>query len=372
MEILLVPILLAVALGLLVLWLRGNAADESAGFSRATVKPNEGRNGRSSDGESALPKVTIEDDNDLELTKMSLPKLQLMTTDDDEEDESESLAGASIIPIIYDPHANVDVPTASSAFFVVSGIAQTACGLRKRNEDAFLMLTDPLLFGVADGMGGHRGGDVASKLAVESIARGVTRGTKSQASRFEEVPLRAAQLVDAIVEANNAVKSRATDDPRLQDMGTTIVAARFCPHKERVYIAHVGDSRCYLLRDGGLHQLTTDHTVGELHGVNDAPVAKRLVRALGVQKHVEVDLIFGRPRPHDVYLLCSDGLNLVLADTDIRRILVDHHDDPEVAARELIAAVERGGARDNVTVIVARVDPIAKKEAPFGRHALAG
>jgi serine/threonine protein phosphatase PrpC len=138
-------------------------------------------------------------------------------------------------------------------------------------------------------------------------------------------------------------------------MGTTVVAARFSPNKQRLYVGHVGDSRCYRLRAKELTPLTTDHTMGA-SGIT-GPLASHLLRAVGIAPAVKVDLIIGRPRPEDVYLLCSDGLTKMVSDDKIRDILLAEP-NMDRAVEKLVETANAGGGRDNITVILVAVkDP---------------
>jgi protein phosphatase len=155
--------------------------------------------------------------------------------------------------------------------------------------------------------------------------------------------------------ANNAIFEHARAHREFEGMGTTLVAARFSPNKQRVYVGHVGDSRCYRLRAGQLTQMTTDHNLRSEGLIG--PMAERLSRAVGVERAVKVDLVIARPLPFDKYLLCSDGLTKMVPDAVVRDILTDKH-DLQGAVDELIAAAIDGGGRDNVTVVLVEVRPL--------------
>jgi protein phosphatase len=243
-------------------------------------------------------------------------------------------------------------PTLPFALILVSAVGQTDVGRRREhNEDSYLALPEHHLFAIADGMGGHAAGEVASRIAVESIAHAFEQTTfvgEPDSSR----PWRGDQLVRAILGANTEVFARGQADESLRGMGTTLVAARFSPNKQRVYIAHVGDSRCYRARRGELVQLTTDHTAAQL-GVKGRE-AHRLIRAVGVWEHIEVDLLVDSPEPDDTYLLCSDGLSKMVPDTRILDLIGDGH-NLEDSCRALVDAANQRGGLDNVTVILVGV-----------------
>ena len=260
------------------------------------------------------------------------------------------------LPIVVDEEAIGDEPTGPLPLVLVSGVARTDRGLRrKRNEDSFLAWPEEYLFVVADGMGGYAGGEVASRLAVETI-EAAYRSRIFDGGPFPDVPNEASDLAKAIHMANRAIRTRAIEDTTLAEMGTTVVAARFSPRKNRVYFGHVGDSRAYRLRDGRLRQLTTDHTLRNEFGVTGKQ-AEFLTRAVGVDPGVRIDVIIARHQIGDVYLICSDGLSKMANSEDICSLL-ESSATPEKAAQSLVARALAGGGRDNVTVIVIKVEDI--------------
>ncbi|HEX6207682.1 MAG TPA: Stp1/IreP family PP2C-type Ser/Thr phosphatase [Actinomycetota bacterium] len=215
--------------------------------------------------------------------------------------------------------------------------------VREQNEDAYLVRAP--IYAVADGMGGHQGGEVASRLALETLDR--------RSREDHEVDLRA-----AVKDANRVVLDRASGDTELAGMGTTLTLLRI--EGPRVRLAHVGDSRAYLLRDGDLRQLTDDHTLvnkmvkeGKLT-TSEArihPHRSILTRALGVDGDVEVDVFTVDVDLGDRILLCSDGLTAIVSDEVIRGVLTSQG-DPQAACDELVAMANRGGGPDNITVVV--------------------
>ena len=252
-----------------------------------------------------------------------------------------------------------DDPTGPNALILVTAVGRTDPGLRRtHNEDAYAILEDHQLFVIADGMGKHAAGEVASQLCVEAIteafrARNGGAVAPVDTERAPPLPHRAARLRAAIVSANRRVLSKAADDDKLHGMGTTVVSAYFAPSNQRVYIAHVGDSRCYRLRDDELRQLTADHTLGAA-GIT-GKTAALLSRAVGVEENVDVDVLVESPRPGDIYLLCSDGLSRMVDDDLIKSTLTSVPDLDEVT-KILIAKANEKGGRDNITTILVRVD----------------
>ena len=215
--------------------------------------------------------------------------------------------------------------------------------VRERNEDSILV--QPPLYVVADGMGGHRGGDVASQVAIETMERleGADRGS----------------LAEHVRGANRAVWERANEDQRLSGMGTTLTAVRF-DGDGGVALAHVGDSRAYLMRDGSLRKLTTDHTLdermlrsGEIteEEAEVHPHRNVMTRALGTDEQVEVDEDSITLSDGDRLLLCSDGLTGMVTEDQILAIL-EHSDGAQQAADRLVKAANRAGGIDNISVVV--------------------
>jgi PPM family protein phosphatase len=237
----------------------------------------------------------------------------------------------------------------------LSSFAGTDVGLlRSGNEDSHLR--GRTVFAVADGLGGHQGGEVASAMAVEPLAALDGRA-------FADAREAAEALAEAIREANLAILRRARSDPELWGMGTTVTAAAVAGDRV-LQLAHVGDSRAYLLRaDASLRQLTTDHTVvqeavarGLLTRQQAAVHPQRgvVTRAVGLDPQVPVDL--PEPlelEPGDQVLLCTDGLTEVVDDDRIAAVLAAQADGDD-ACRALIAAANQGGGPDNVTVVLLR------------------
>ncbi|MBA3728286.1 MAG: Stp1/IreP family PP2C-type Ser/Thr phosphatase [Actinobacteria bacterium] len=216
---------------------------------------------------------------------------------------------------------------------------------RDHNEDGYLV-REPL-FAVADGMGGHRGGEVASSVALESLA---------QLPKESDGLLRA--LVDRIREANRMVLERGESDPELRGMGTTLTA--LVTQEQKAHVAHVGDSRAYLLRDGSLQQLTEDHSLvqrmvreGKLtpEQAGRHPQRSILTRALGVDAEVAVDELTLPLLAGDRLLLCTDGLTGMIDPDRIHEILESER-DPQAASDLLVEEANGAGGDDNITVVV--------------------
>lgn len=253
--------------------------------------------------------------------------------------------------------AEIDEPSGLHSLILVTAVAQTDTGRRRhRNEDSHRIIDSQAVFLVADGMGGHAAGEVASQLAAQIIGDAFATG-RFRADRGDDLPRRALELQRAIQAANETIFLRSSAEAALRGMGTTVVVACFSPTKRRAYVAHVGDSRCYRVRKRQLAQLTTDHTLAVATGVPGA-LGERLTRALGIEREVQVDIQLDAPEPGDVYVLCSDGLSKMIPDEEIRDLVLAHH-DLEQASRALVDAANERGGRDNITVVLIRVDPLS-------------
>jgi protein phosphatase len=217
---------------------------------------------------------------------------------------------------------------------------------RLRNEDTFVCR--PPLFAVADGMGGARAGEVAAEIAAAAFEEGAldVGGTPA--------------LVELITEANRRIWERSASDPATAGMGAVVTVA-LVGAEGHVALGHVGDSRAYLLRDGEIEQLTTDHSlVAELveSGVltpeeaENHPQRSAITRALGTEPSVEVDTFTVDGRPGDVFLICSDGLSTMVTDAEVASLVAGAGGNLTHAADELIAAANAGGGVDNVTVVL--------------------
>lgn len=221
---------------------------------------------------------------------------------------------------------------------------------RVENQDACALFSShsgSLVAAVADGMGGHSGGSIASQLTIQAIHE-----VLSAAEDADD-----AALADAILEANARVWEMALEDDKLQGMGTTCVGMVIHPDG-RAWVAHVGDSRAYRLRAGQLEALTQDHSlVGELVRAGEItqeeaetdPRRNEILRSVGVGPEVELEITPVTLHPGDRYLLCSDGLSGPVREAEIASLLGQY--DPEEAARYLIARANEHGGPDNVTAI---------------------
>ena len=243
--------------------------------------------------------------------------------------------------------------------------ATTDVGMvRQQNEDAYL--AEENLYIVADGMGGHNAGEVASALAVTTVKAGAKSGIHSTE-----------QFRDLVQQANTAIYTASLDDSTQSGMGTTLTALAVVPGEEpRVLVANVGDSRTYLFRNGVLSRLSVDHSyVQELvnEGIltpEEARVHPRrniVTRAMGIERSVMVDVFSHLVRTGDRLVLCSDGLVDEVADADIALVLSQHSDAQETA-EALVMVANANGGRDNTTVVVVDIlddisEPVELPEA---------
>ncbi|MEO5726067.1 MAG: protein phosphatase 2C domain-containing protein, partial [Byssovorax sp.] len=194
---------------------------------------------------------------------------------------------------------------------------------RVHNEDRFILLPEFNVYVVADGMGGHQSGEVASRMAASCVA-GYFRGGAGVGGDVGR------HLRAAVTLANARIFARADDSRAHRGMGTTIVAAAYDPRDNAFHVAYAGDSRCYRMRDGELHQLTRDHSLVadaliERLDLNESDLAylprNVITRALGIGAIVEIETRADRSEPGDVYLLCSDGLHSLVPDSKIAAVM---------------------------------------------------
>ncbi len=244
--------------------------------------------------------------------------------------------------------------------------ARTDVGIvRSGNEDSYLMQADRGLFIVADGMGGHAAGEVASEMAVQTVADtlGTLRGVAD-----EEMSER---LRNAIRSANEAIFGRTLTEQDKRGMGTTVTALVLRPR--RYLIGQVGDSRAYLLRDGRMLQLTKDHSyvqeqvdAGLLtqEQARVHPYSNVITRCVGAGEDVIPDVYYGSLRKGDLLLLASDGLTGMLEDEQLTKIL-EGAGEPQQWVDRMITEANRRGGLDNITAIVIRIDAV---DSPSGEH----
>lgn len=230
--------------------------------------------------------------------------------------------------------------------------------VREHNEDSIAWDAPAGLAILADGMGGHNAGDVASHMAVDRLTQLIAGNCAVDGTIADCIPI----LREAVRQTNADILDHAHKDPRCAQMGTTVVLALF--RGARVLTLHAGDSRVYRLRDTDLVALTQDHSLvrqlveqGAMteEEARNSPYTSVITRALGCHATVEPEIQEFAVTPGDVYTLCSDGLYTVVAEDEIRTILLEARGDWEAAARQLVDRANEGGGRDNISVIIVSV-----------------
>jgi len=243
-------------------------------------------------------------------------------------------------------------PSDSQSIFDWGGATHVG-NIRTQNQD-FFGTSNPLL-AVADGMGGHNGGEIASETAIKELLHN---------QKFTTIQ----ELAEQVTKVNETVKTRAEGNPVLFGMGTTLCALAYLPKSSKVGIVNVGDSRIYILADQELHQITQDHSlVEEMHRegkitkleAQHHPHRNVITRSIGTHDDVLVDFWEINPREGDRYLLCTDGLTNELSDQEIKKILCEVS-NPQKASEELIKNAISAEGLDNVTAVV--VDIIEGKD----------
>lgn len=232
--------------------------------------------------------------------------------------------------------------------------------VRENNEDAWGAVPELGFFVLADGMGGHQAGEVASREAVTNLCRII----KKDLSKRKEISLSEVlrELQNAIRSVNSIIYEHARKNPDLRGMGTTLCCLQF--HAQGLVYAHVGDSRIYQLRDKKLTQITTDHSLmrelidlGQL-SEGEAPeflYKNILTKALGTEGNVEPSFNTCDVLSNDIYLMCSDGLSDLLSQTDIEKIL-NQDQSVEQSVQQLVKAAKERGGHDNITVVAVRLE----------------
>lgn len=249
---------------------------------------------------------------------------------------------------------------------------------RDHNEDALLLEPHENLFLVADGLGGYAAGEIASQLAVDAISSFFSSLRDDEditwpADHDTRFSYDENVFMNAVYTANRRIFSASARYEQYRGMSTTIVGLRF--NGRRYHVAHVGDSRCYRLRDGKLEQLTEDHSLLNAfrkatpmspEAVAAFPYKNVILRALGTHGEVEVEVTSGEWKPGDIYLLCSDGLSGELNDEALGELVRAHSDKLDSLTRVLVDRACEAGGRDNVTVVAVKIpedrtEPIARR-----------
>ena len=254
--------------------------------------------------------------------------------------------------------------------------AKTDVGMKRtHNEDYFSLMEDEQLFIVADGMGGHSSGEVASRMAAETVSEFYTR-TKDEDATWPYKMDRTLSYIEnrlacGIKLANFKIYEAASKDIRFKGMGTTVVTTLISGNK--IYIAHVGDRRCYRIRAGGIEQLTRDHYL--LEDYKDAkpdmteeeernfPHKNVITRALGMRDTVQVDIHTHDVGDSDMFLLCSDGLSGMVNDEQLLQTIKSATDLEQLVA-DLVDQANRAGGTDNITTLVLECSNVEGEDQP--------
>ena len=250
---------------------------------------------------------------------------------------------------------------------ICAGMTHVGCSRDHNEDDFYLSEGGEALCVVADGMGGHNSGEVASAMAIRAIVDYYRETIPEDDEAYEKpvngeaVDLNQHRLKEALQKANQAVFEASESEEAFDGMGTTIVSGYFA--EEGVYLAHIGDSRAYRYRNGSLEQLTADHSLANEY-VQMGVLAQEdveffayknvITRACGLADDVEVDVQFNDFAQDDLFILCSDGLTDMVSDAEIQA-LIEEYSDLDVLCEELVAAANDNGGNDNITLILAQV-----------------
>ena len=246
-------------------------------------------------------------------------------------------------------------------------IGETNVGMKRtHNEDNFAIIAEENLVVVADGMGGHASGEVASKMAIDAMREFFEATAKDPDATWpykmdKQRSYEENRLITGVKLANLRIFEAAQREPRYRGMGTTLVVVFAA--REGLIVGHVGDSRVYRIRNGAIDQLTEDHSrlndylkMRKLteEEIANFPHKNVIVRALGMKDSVKVDSRLDHPSPGDIFLLCSDGLSGPVTDADMLRIVEENKNDLKAAASRLIARANENGGPDNITCCLVR------------------
>ena len=234
--------------------------------------------------------------------------------------------------------------------------------IREINEDSYNIIAGypgvPVSFIIADGMGGHNSGEIASKAAVDFVSNYILQfpGTLSNEENIAD------SLAETMSKANARVYALSKEEKANSGMGTTLIVAIIC--NKKLFVGHIGDSRVYLIRNGKIKRITSDHSyIEELvrsgsltrKEAEKHPKKNLITRALGCSDEIEIDTYTCEIKTNDIFMLCTDGLTNMLGEEEIMQVL-EKTDDPGAACDELVAGANRNGGEDNITVIAFRND----------------
>lgn len=271
----------------------------------------------------------------------------------------------------------IEMPVEPGIAISTQFAALTDTGLvRDHNEDDFLVMANLGVFLVADGMGGHNAGSLASEICVETV-RAFFEGRSDTSDLAEEChsPIAEPSLGEALIRANRAILDKSHSSSEFAGMGTTAVGFRVTGNK--ISLAHAGDSRAYLFREGMFEQLTSDHSLGnflrQLGREDEAVMAEQtmsnvIMRALGLEPEIEIETSYLYVQPGDRLILCSDGLSDMVADEEIRMALLARRFSRDEVVKNLVEQALEAGGRDNITVVLVDIqsEDFVEEEAANG------
>ena len=239
--------------------------------------------------------------------------------------------------------------------------------VRQRNEDSYGLFSDLTFYVVADGMGGHVGGEIASEMAVETMLLSLQETQNEDLTPFLDpeglCSVGGRRLFLAVQEANRKLFEKCLQEPQLAGMGTTVAAVLFEQHEELASICHVGDSRVYRIRAGQIEQLTEDHSLvqqlfraGKIapQKLKTSPQRHILTRALGTELMVQPSVRIEKSQSGDLFLLCSDGVHGVIDEAEILSVITREGVNLQEACNVLVSLANERGGRDNSTVLLLR------------------
>jgi PPM family protein phosphatase len=262
-----------------------------------------------------------------------------------------------------------------------SAVKTTLGKVRTKNEDTFGFFPDWAFYVIADGMGGHVGGKIASALAVETMLNSLQRTQTEDLTPVRDeagrLCLGGSRLLLAVQEANKAVLERSRQDPGLEGMGTTVAAVFLDPRDEVISICNVGDSRVYRVHQGSIEQLTEDHSFVQelfrkgkiaLEEMKTSPHRHILTQAVGIGPVIQPRLCLTRSQPDDFFLLCSDGLYGAVEEQEMLHVLTQEGPDLEQQCETLVGLANERGGKDNCTVILLQCKADSEGETREMRH----
>ena len=295
-------------------------------------------------------------------TRVTVDDLESSNEGSDRGFEEEQTRELMVDPMALTQSSPTVAEKGAPLFTIAYGVRTHTGLVRDHNEDDYLILEDQGVYLVADGMGGHAAGKVASKICVDTCEKYFQELNGTSDENTNGLSVSAAEFENSLRSANRAIFDASNTDPALSGMGTTAVGLRI--QGDMVAICHAGDSRCYLVRQGRLRQVTVDHSLSNFllamgreaeARLAEATMSNVIMRALGLEPDVVIDTQEFAVRIGDRLMLCSDGLSDLVPQVRIERMLTDPALDRETVAENLLQAALEAGGRDNITVLIVDV-----------------